>query len=339
MHGVSIGLAWGYAMRSFTVESTIMDKTYQSEGAALSATSATPVTVATTTTDKPTRFDRFGIVLALLALYVIWGSTYLGMRFAIESFPPFLMVGIRFLIAGSLLYTFLRVRGAPAPTRAQWIGAAIVGTLLLVVGNGGVAFAEQWVASGVAAVAVAAVPLWTAFFIGLMGRWPTRIEWIGLILGFAGVVLLNFESNMWANPAGAIALLLGPICWALGTALSGRVQLPKGAMSSAAQMIVGGIITMLLALLLGERIHGMPSAQSLWAMGFLIIFGSLVAFSAFGYVIRKLRPALATSYAYVNPAVAVLLGISFDGEHITLTGIIAMLIILTGVGLVSLKHK
>lgn len=318
-----------------------MDKTYQSsEEAALSAASATPVTVATTaTTNKPTRFDRFGVVLALLALYVIWGSTYLGMRFAIESFPPFLMVGIRFLIAGTLLYSFLRVRGAPAPTRKQWIGASIVGTLLLVVGNGGVAFAEQWVASGLAAVAVAAVPLWTAFFVGLMGRWPTRIEWIGLLLGFAGVILLNLESNMWANPAGAIALLLGPICWALGTALSGRVQLPKGAMASAAQMIIGGIITMGLALLLGERIHGTPSAQSLWAMGFLIIFGSLVAFSAFGYVIRKLRPALATSYAYVNPAVAVLLGISFDGEHITLLGIVAMLIILTGVGLVSLKHK
>src|SRR6266702_423984 len=127
--------------------------------------------------------ERISIGFALISLYLIWGSTYLGMRIAIESFPPFIMAGIRFLLAGSILYAFLRIRKHAAPTRAQWLGAGLIGLLLVAVGNGGVSFAEQWVASGLAAVMVAATPLWTALFIGLQGRWPTRLEWVGLGLG------------------------------------------------------------------------------------------------------------------------------------------------------------
>ena len=280
--------------------------------------------------------SRWGILLSLFALYIIWGSTYLGMRFALASFPPFLMAGIRFVIAGTLLYTFLRVRGAAAPTRPQLIGSAIIGILLLAGGNGGVSFAEQWVSSGLAAVGIAAVPLWAALFIGLMGRWPKRIEWIGLGLGLVGVLFLNFENGVWANPIGAIALLLAPMCWALGSALSSRVSLPSGLMASATQMIIGGVFLLLLGLLLGERIHSVPTASAVESMLFLIFFGSLVAFSAYGYLLRNVRPALATSYAYVNPAVAVGLGVLFAGEHITLIGILAMVVILAGVGLVSL---
>lgn len=288
---------------------------------------------------KTSFIDRIGIIVALFSLYVIWGSTYLGMRIALVDFPPFLMAGIRFLIAGGLLYGVLRVRGTARPTRSQWRGAAIVGTLLLVGGNGGIAFAEQWVASGLAAVAVAAVPLWTAFFIGLMGRWPTRLEWCGLALGFVGVVLLNLENNVWANPIGAIAALLAPFCWALGTAFSTRVSLPKGLMSSASQMLIGGILLLLVGLLLGERMHGLPTVNSMWAMLFLIFLGSLVAFCAYGYLLSRVRPALATSYAYVNPLVAVGLGVGFAGERITILGILAMFVILTGVGLVSLGRN
>ncbi len=280
--------------------------------------------------------SRWGILLSLFALYIIWGSTYLGMRFALASFPPFLMAGIRFVIAGTLLYTFLRVRGAAAPTRPQLIGSAIIGILLLAGGNGGVSFAEQWVSSGLAAVGIAAVPLWAALFIGLMGRWPKRIEWVGLGLGLVGVLFLNFENGVWANPIGAIALLLAPMCWALGSALSSRVSLPSGLMASATQMIIGGVFLLGLGLLLGERIHSVPTASAVWSMLFLIFFGSLVAFSAYGYLLRNVRPALATSYAYVNPVVAVGLGVLFAGEHITLIGILAMVVILIGVGLVSL---
>ncbi len=280
--------------------------------------------------------NRWGILLSLFALYVIWGSTYLGMRFALASFPPFLMAGIRFVIAGILLYTFLRLRGAATPTRPQIIGSAIIGILLLGGGNGGVSFAEQWVSSGLAAVGIAAVPLWAALFIGLMGRWPKRIEWVGLSLGFIGVLFLNFENGVWANPIGAIALLLAPICWALGSALSSRVSLPPGLMASATQMIIAGFFLLVLGLILGERIHSVPTASALGSMAFLILFGSLIAFSAYGYLLRNVRPALATSYAYVNPAVAVALGVLFAGERITLIGVLAMVVILVGVGLVSL---
>ena len=280
--------------------------------------------------------NRWGILLSLFALYIIWGSTYLGMRFALASFPPFLMAGIRFVIAGTLLYTFLRLRGAATPTRPQIIGSAIIGILLLGAGNGGISFAEQWVSSGLAAVGTAAVPLWAALFIGLMGRWPKRIEWVGLGLGFVGVLFLNFENGVWANPIGAIALLLAPMCWALGSALSSRVSLPPGLMASATQMIIGGIFLLVLGLILGERIHSVPTANALESMAFLILFGSLVAFSAYGYLLRNVRPALATSYAYVNPAVAVGLGVFLAGEHVTLIGVLAMVIILVGVGLVSL---
>ncbi|HLZ62174.1 MAG TPA: drug/metabolite exporter YedA [Ktedonosporobacter sp.] len=285
--------------------------------------------------------NRIAIGLALLALYVIWGSTYLGMRIALESIPAFIMSGIRFIIAGGLLYVFLRARHTPVPTRKQWAGAALIGFLLVACGNGGVSLAEQWnVASGLAAVAVGAMPLWAALFMGLMGRWPTRLEWIGLALGFVGVVLLNLENGLWSSPLGAICLILAPVCWALGSALSSRISLPPGLMASAAQMMIGGVIMLALGLLFGERIKSLPSVSSLLALAYLIIFGSLVAFTAYGYLLRRVRPALATSYAYVNPLVAVGLGVSMAGEHITLVGLLAMFVILTGVGLVSLgRHK
>jgi len=283
--------------------------------------------------------NRFLILLSLLALYFIWGATYLGMRIALLGFPPFLMAGVRFLIAGCILYPILRLRGTPAPSRAQWIGAAIIGTLLLAGGNAGVAFAEQWVATGLAAVGLAAIPLWTALFVGLWGRWPSRIEWSGLVLGFAGVMLLNLGNGVWANPLGAIALLLAPICWALGSAWSQHISLPPGLMSSAAQMLVGGVALVLMSLLLRERTPNLAISQSLWAIGFLIVFGSLIAFSAYGYLLRHVRPALATSYAYVNPMVAVGLGVLLAGERLTPIEIVAILVILSGVVLVSMGRN
>src|SRR6266516_3109251 len=292
--------------------------------------------------DITTSGNPFLIVLSLFSLYFIWGGTYLAMRIGLEGFPPFLMASVRFLIAGSLLYAVLRLRGAVAPTRAQWIGSAIIGTLLLVGGNGGVAFSEQWVASGLASVGIAAVPLWTALFAGLWGRWPTRIEWLGLGLGFIGVILLNLGNNMWANPAGAIALLIAAISWALGSVVSRHVSLPTGLMSSACEMLTGGIVLFLMSLGFHEKAPNLTVVPALLALGFLIIFGSLVAFSAYGYLLRHVRPTLATSYAYVNPLVAVVLGVVRAGERLTLLEILAIIIVLSGVVLVSLqqgKHK
>jgi len=277
-----------------------------------------------------------GVVFALFALYVIWGSTYLAIRFAIEGLPPFLMAAIRFLIAGGVMYLFLRWRGAPNPTRAQWIGSAIVGCLLLGGGNGGVTFAEQWVSSGLAAVWIATMPIWAALFGGLWGRWPSRIEWLGLIVGFVGVGLLNLEGNLRANPLGVIALTLATITWALGSVWSRHLSLPLGPMNSAAQMLLGSVALFVLSAISGERVAVPPTSTSMLALAYLIAFGSLIGFSSYGYLLRNTRPTVATSYAYVNPVVAVGLGVWLGGERITGIGILAMFVILSGVALVML---
>jgi drug/metabolite transporter (DMT)-like permease len=283
--------------------------------------------------------ERLLIILSLLSLYFLWGGTYLAMRIALRGFPPFILAGVRQLTAGIILYLFLRLRKHESPTRKQWLTAIIVGGLLLVCGNGGVVFAEQWVSSGLAALALGAIPLWTALFSGLFGRWPTRIEWFGLGLGFAGIVLLNFENGLHANPLGAIVLLIAPMAWALGSILSQHLPSPKGLMSSASQMLMGGVMLFVVGFGTGERMTSMPGPGPLAAMAYLIIGGSLVAFSAYGYLLRHVRPALATSYAYVNPLVAVGLGVALAGEQITTVGLIAMLTILSGVGLVSLGRE
>ena len=314
----------------YRTEATIQEKL---------ANDITETTVEATPAETSITRDRAGIILSLISLYFIWGSTYLGMRIALEGFPPFLLAGVRFLIAGGILYAILRVRGTPAPGRKQWAGAAVLGALLLVGGNGGVVFAEQWVASGLAALGIAAVPLWTVLFFGLWGRWPRHLEWLGLGLGFVGVVILNLENGLRDSPIGAIVLLLAPMSWGLGSAWSQRLPLPKGLMSSAAQMLTGGLLLMLMSFAFKEGMPHIHTVRPLWAMAFLIVFGSLIAFSAYGYLLQRVRPALATSYAYVNPLVAVGLGVALAGEHITLVGLVAMLIILSGVGLVSLVRQ
>jgi drug/metabolite transporter (DMT)-like permease len=288
----------------------------------------------------PGKRSWLSIGLALLAVYVIWGSTYLGIKEALTGFPPFLMSGVRFLIAGTLLYGFLRLRGASNPNRRQWGGAAIVGTLLLVGGNGGVALAEQSsVASGVAALIVATTPLWAVLFARIWGRWPNRKEWIGLLVGFVGIICLNLGGSLSATPLGAVTVLGAATCWALGSVWSQHLPLPNGAMSSAVEMLVGGTVLSVLGLVFNERISSAPPPISLWALVYLILIGSLVAFSAYGYLLKRVRPALATSYAYVNPLVALLLGAAFAGEQITGVEVIALLFILTGVVLVALGRE
>jgi drug/metabolite transporter (DMT)-like permease len=279
---------------------------------------------------------RIFIILSLFSLYFLWGGTYLAMRIALQGFPPFILAGVRQLTAGILLFLVLWLRKHELPTRKQWLTAIVVGGLLLVVGNGGVVFAEQWVSSGLAALALGAIPLWAAVFSGLFGRWPTRIEWFGLGLGFSGLVLLNLENGLHANPLGAIVLFVAPIGWAFGSILSQHLPSPKGLMASSSQMVAGGILLFIVGFATGEHMTSMPGPRPLAAMAYLIIGGSLIAFSAYGYLLRHVRPALATSYAYVNPLVAVGLGVALAGEQITMIGVIAMLTILSGVGLVSL---
>lgn len=312
-----------------------MQKSQLSETKALAPTTD-PVAPGSATQPQP---KRLFIILSLLSLYTLWGGTYLGMRIALEGFPPFFVAGFRQLLAGIILYVFLRSRGAARPTRAQWLGAAIVGGLLLVIGNGGVVFAEQWVSSGLAALALGAIPLWAALFSGLFGRWPRPIEWCGLAIGFAGLVLLNLENGLHANPLGAIVLLIAPISWGLGSILSQHLPSPKGLMASAAQMLAGGVMLFIVGTLLGERMTAFPGPRPLIAMAYLIVGGSLIGFTAYGYLLRNTRPALATSYAYVNPLVAVGLGVALAGEHITLVGVLAMFTILSGVVLVTMGKE
>jgi drug/metabolite transporter (DMT)-like permease len=282
--------------------------------------------------------ERAPILLALAAVYLVWGSTYLAIRYALEGFPPFFLAGARFAVAGALAYGIARARGAAHPTAAQWRSAAIVGTLL-VFGNGCVVIAEQWVTSSVAAVAIASVPLWIALFAGLFGRWPSRGEWIGLAVGIAGVALLQTGGDLRASPAGALLLTVGCVSWSLGSIYSGRLPLPKGLISSAAQMLIGGLVMLAVSLVRGEHIAAAPSAHAVLALVYLTIFGSIVAYTAYQFLLSKVRPTLAASYAYVNPVVAVGLGAALAGETVAPRALWALALILGGVALLAFRRR
>ncbi|HEV2541112.1 MAG TPA: drug/metabolite exporter YedA [Frateuria sp.] len=287
------------------------------------------------TLDNP----RLLIPVALLALYVIWGSTYLGIRFALESYPPFLLAGVRFLGAGLAMYAFLRLRGVTPPTRRQWRNAAVTGVLLLLGGNGLVCFAEETVSSGIAAVAVASMPLFAAVFSGMYGQWPNRREAIGLLVGFVGVVVLNLGSGLSGSRLGALALIMAAMCWAFGSAWSKRQDMPAGPMNTAAQMLCASVALLLVGFGTGEHLPAHPTLRATAAVVYLAIFGSIVAFSAYLYVLKHARPALATSYAYVNPPVAVLFGVWLAGEHVGTFDLAGMAIILLGVGVITLARQ
>ena len=277
------------------------------------------------------------VVFALAIVYVVWGSTYLGIHFALEGgFPPFLMAGGRFLLAGALMYAVLRWRGVPAPTRAQWKDLVFMGLLLMVLGNGMVSIAEQWVSSGLAAVAVASTPLWMGLFSTMRGQYPSRLEWVGLAIGFIGVLWLNAGSSLLANPKGLIALLIAPIAWAYGSIWSRERDLPSPFMSAAGQMICGGLMMLVIGFALGEHFDGMPSTKAILSVVYLLIFGSIIGFTAYVWLLHHVRPALAGSYAYVNPVIAVGLGAWLAAERFTAHDLGAMVVILSGVIAITL---
>jgi drug/metabolite transporter (DMT)-like permease len=275
--------------------------------------------------------SALAVALALGSVYLVWGSTYLAIRVGLEAYPPFLMGSLRFLAASAVFYAFLRWRGHAPPTRAQWKNAAVMGFFMMVVGNGLVNVAEQTVSSGLAAIAVASMPLWAALFGVMLRQHPSRGEWLGLAIGFVGVVWLNAGSEMRASPAGMLALLAAPIAWAWGSVWSRGRDLPAPFMSTAAQMVCGGVAMGLLGLALGERITEVPPLRATLAVGYLAAFGSIVGFSAYVWLLHHVRPALATSYAYVNPPIAVLLGALLLGEHFGASAIGGMVVILLGV--------
>jgi drug/metabolite transporter (DMT)-like permease len=299
----------------------------------------TTTTTAAPVAPSPIADTRVLVPLGLFALYIIWGSTYLGIRYALESYPPFLLAGIRFLGAGIALFAFLRLRGVAMPTPRQWRNAAITGILLLGFGNGLVCFAEERVSSGIAAVAVASMPLFAALFSGLYGEWPTRRETVGLVIGFVGVIVLNLGSGLSGSRVGAIALLVAAGSWAFGSTWSRRQDMPAGPMNTAAQMLCASVAMLLVGFASGEHLPEHPTARATAALIYLAVFGSIIAFSAFLYVLKHARPALATSYAYVNPPVAVLFGVLLAGESVGPYDLAGMAIILLGVGAITLARQ
>lgn len=271
------------------------------------------------------------IALALASVYVIWGSTYLAIKVALEGgFTPFWLGGIRFLVAGTVMFAFLRLRGEPMPTRKQWMNAAVMGILLLVFGNGFVNYAEQSVSSGLTAVAVAAAPIWFALFAWMKGERSTKLEWIGVMIGFVGVIWLNAGSSLRASPTGLVALLIASFAWSFGSIWSRGRDLPSPFMTSAAQMLCAGVMMSIVAFARGEHMH-MPTHSAIAAVAYLVVMGSLVGFSAYVWLLHHVRPVLAGSYAYVNPVIAVILGAVLMHEHFSANDLVPMAIIVLAV--------
>lgn len=279
------------------------------------------------------------IGVALAIVYVIWGSTYLGIRFALEGgYPPLLMAGLRFLTAGAVLYGVLRLRGVAGPTRAQWRNVAFMGVLLLGLGNGMVCIAQQSVSSGLAAVAVASAPLWMGLFGLARGVVPRGLEWLGLAIGFVGVLWLNAGSSLTATPTGLVALLIAPMAWSFGSVWSRGRDLPAPFMAAAGQMLCGGAVMLIAGLAFGERFAALPTAKGTLAVAYLTGFGSIIAFSAYVWLLQNVRTTLAGSYAYVNPVIAVMLGAWLAAERFTVHDLGAMAVILLGVVAITLAR-
>ncbi len=291
---------------------------------------------------------RWRIVAAFAAIYLIWGSTYLAIRFAIETIPPYFMGGARFLIAGGVLYAVLRWRGVKAPSRLQWRAALIVGGLLLWGGNGGVIVAEQYVPSNLAALIVAMVPLWMV----LLNWWwgdrtrPSVGMRLGVGLGLVGIALIAAPGQAVAeetvNPIGLWILILASLSWSIGSLYSRRASLPSNAlMSTALEMLAGGALMLITGLLSGQgtQIHfDRISLLSLSALGYLVVFGSLIGFTAYVWLLKVSTPARVSTYAFVNPVVAVFLGWIFAGEELSLRVLLAAAIIIVAVMLITLNQ-
>jgi drug/metabolite transporter (DMT)-like permease len=296
------------------------------------------------------RASRANVIAAFAAVYLIWGSTYLAIRYAVTTIPPFLMGGSRFLVAGLLLYGFTRLRGAARPTGAQWRAALVTGVLLLVGGNGAVIWSEQHVASGLVALIVAIVPLWMVIFDWARpgGVRPPPAVFVGLGLGLVGLALLIGPDAMARGPSrldvgAALVPVVGAMLWALGSIFSRYAPRPSSAqMATGMQMLMGGATFLVVSVIAGEpsrfSVHGVTT-PSVMGWLYLVTFGSLLGFTAYIYLLGATTPAKASTYAYVNPVVAVLLGWAVAGEPFTPRMAVAAAIILSAVALITLANS
>jgi len=289
------------------------------------------------------------LVAAFASVYIIWGSTYLAILWVIESIPPLLMAAGRFLFAGALLYAFMRIRGTPRPTGAQWRAAVIAGALMLAGGNGAVVVAEQWVPSGLTALLVAAVPLWLVVLDATIGSRtrPSPRAQLGLLVGFAGVALLVGARGIQEGGAlalvGALLVVVGSISWAGGSLYLRTAAKPSSPLLLVAmQMLGGGVVLAVMSVAFGEpadfRLADV-TLRSVLALIYLIIFGSLIAYTAYVWLLTVTTPARAGTYAYVNPVIALLLGWAFADEIVGFRSIVAAAIIVGSVVVIVSEAK
>jgi drug/metabolite transporter (DMT)-like permease len=273
------------------------------------------------------------IGVCLLVVYIVWGTTYFAIKVAIEGIAPFFLVGTRFVAAGVLLLGWQALRGAPAPTAKQWGGAALVGLLLLVVGNGGVSVAEHWVTSGATVALISIMPLATVLWSGAFGQWPRRAEWSAIALGGAGVAIMLLGRDLQGSLFGTLLILFATASWSLGTVLSRRLDIPHGPTGFGAEMLTAGLMGLVVSAALGEH-WSIPSAPRIWwAWGYLVVFGSLIAFSAYRFVVERVSPSLAATYAYVNPPVALVVGWWLGNEAFSTNVLLGLPVVLVAVAL------
>lgn len=280
------------------------------------------------------------VIAAFGVIYVVWGSTYLAIRVAMEGLPPFVMAGIRFLIAGAILFIAVRQRSTERLTWANWLWCGLIGTLLLVGGNGLVCWAEQYIASGLAALLVSTMPAWILILDWLLfsGPRPTGFVVLGLVLGLGGVVVLVGPAEVGGERIdwwGAMVGLMAPMFWSLGSLLSRRAKLPRlSLLSTSMQMLIGGAVFFLIASATGEWRQvkwDAMSTRSILALTYLILFGSLLALSAYNWLLKVCPASKVSTYAYVNPVIAVLLGALLAGETLSSRVVVATVLIVTSV--------
>ncbi len=281
------------------------------------------------------------VLACLLATWIVWGSTYLAIKWALVSFPPFFQMGTRFLVAGSLLFAWSRwVRKTPAPSARQWRNALIVGALMLVLGMGGTATAEQSIGSGIVVAFIAVLPMMITAVNLLFGVRPARLELIGIAVGLCGVLLLVNGAEFRASPRGLAAMTLACSGWAVGSVLSQRrFLLAPGAMGYASEMLCGGVLLMGVSWALSEtpRLPPTPLAAAAWC--YLLVFGSLVAFNAYMLLLSQTSAALASSYSFVNPIIALALGVAVAKETVTPQEWLAAGVVLLGVALLLWQRR
>lgn len=292
--------------------------------------------------DRPSTASPTAIWAALLSVYIVWGSTYLAIRFAVETIPPFLMAGARFLVAGAIMYLWRILSGDRPGTLRQWRSAAVIGLLLLLGGNGLVSWAEQHIVSGVAALLVGTVPLWIVLIDAVLGhRMPRLLVILGVLVGFGGIALLvgPWQETNQVDIFGALAVIVGASLWAGGSIYSRSADLPASPLlGTGMEMLCGAAGLVIAGTLMGEWSHldlAAVSLESAAGLGYLIVFGSLVGFASYTWLLRNAPTPLVATYAYVNPLVAVLLGALLANEVLNARVITATLVIIGSVVLIT----